>query len=192
MKSLSLLAIASLASAFCSHGTTLFPRSANGAPISDFNYDALTGPLNWAGLDTATTHICSLGKTQSPINIVTKDYTPTSGSTLNFAVENYPDGAEIENLGSTLEVIVNGSLTVKGKEYSLKQFHFHTPSEHRLDDEYFPMEAHFVFQADGMASLPQREWEKLEANKKSCPRQIHFCGRGPDGGRGASRWVAPV
>jgi carbonic anhydrase len=34
-----------------------------------------------------------------------------------------------------------------GKAYELKQFHFHTPSEHTLDGRPLPMEIHFVHQA---------------------------------------------
>jgi carbonic anhydrase len=37
---------------------------------------------------------------------------------------------------------------VSGKRYRLSQFHFHTPSEHLLDGEAFPMELHLVHQAN--------------------------------------------
>ena len=40
-----------------------------------------------------------------------------------------------------------GGLTVDGVTYELKQFHWHTPSEHRIDGEEFPMEMHLVHQA---------------------------------------------
>jgi len=40
--------------------------------------------------------------------------------------------------------------TVNGKEFELKQFHFHTPSEHTIDGEYFPLEMHMVHEAAGM------------------------------------------
>ena len=36
------------------------------------------------------------------------------------------------------------SITIDGKEYVLQQFHFHTPSEHSIDGQRFPMEVHFV------------------------------------------------
>lgn len=44
--------------------------------------------------------------------------------------------AELENLGTTVEVVLEGrggALTLAGVEYELKQFHVHHPSEH-LDD----------------------------------------------------------
>ena len=35
-------------------------------------------------------------------------------------------------------------LTFADRTYELKQFHFHTPSEHTLDGMHFPMEMHLV------------------------------------------------
>merc|ERR1719174_1674582 len=37
--------------------------------------------------------------------------------------------------------------TWKGKVYSLAQFHYHAPSEHMVDGEYYPMEVHHVHKA---------------------------------------------
>jgi carbonic anhydrase len=139
---------ASLAAAICSHGTTLFPRDGNALQVAKFNYDGNTGPLNWLELNPAVNSACSIGKNQSPINVDTTALKPASGSTLNFKLTPVTTGALFENLGSTLEVTTNGSMTLGGKAFSLKQFHFHTPSEHRIDGEHYPMEVHFVFQAN--------------------------------------------
>lgn len=46
------------------------------------------------------------------------------------------------------------STTVGGKVFDLKQFHFHNPSEHTIDGEYFPLEMHFVHEAAGMSTTP--------------------------------------
>jgi hypothetical protein len=51
---------------------------------------------------------------------------------------------EFENLGTTIEVIVNGTTKFGGTDFRLKQFHMHTPSEHRVNDEYYPLEVHMV------------------------------------------------
>ena len=56
--------------------------------------------------------------------------------------------AEFENLGTTLETIVTGTTTFAGKAFTLQQFHMHTPSEHRINDEYFPLEIHMVHEAE--------------------------------------------
>jgi carbonic anhydrase len=64
------------------------------------------------------------------------------------------EAAEFENLGTTVEVICNGTTTFGGKDFSLQQFHFHTPSEHRVAEEYFPLEIHMVHEAaDGSGAL---------------------------------------
>ena len=40
--------------------------------------------------------------------------------------------------------MTGGTLVYNSKTYALKQFHFHTPSEHRMDGESFPLEMHLV------------------------------------------------
>jgi carbonic anhydrase len=54
--------------------------------------------------------------------------------------------AVFENLGTTIEVVVNGTTSFAGTNYRLVQFHMHTPSEHHVNDEYFPLEIHMVHQ----------------------------------------------
>jgi carbonic anhydrase len=145
MKSFSLLfAAIPLASAH------VYARAADGlVKANSFNYTDLGGPLNWYALNTTANEACSKGHHQSPIDIVTdaSDYTPVSS--LNFTVSTV-DSAKFENLGSGLEVVItNGSLVANNKTFPLAQFHFHTPSEHRVNEEYFPMECHFVFETEG-------------------------------------------
>jgi len=50
------------------------------------------------------------------------------------------------NNGHTIEVEYEpgSSMTINGEEYRLLQFHFHTPSEHLVDGNNFPMEMHLV------------------------------------------------
>lgn len=147
MKSFILFTYISLAAAVCNYGTSHNPRVQRRAEAS-FGYNGLTGPLDWHGLDTKNS-ACALGTTQSPIDIVPAELTTVSGFNLAFNVPNVFEGAEIENLGTTLEVFVNGSLQLKDQSYELAQFHFHTPSEHHILGEYYPMETHFVFEAAG-------------------------------------------
>ena len=40
------------------------------------------------------------------------------------------------------------STTIAGKRYTLRQFHFHHPSEHTISGDHFPMELHFVHATD--------------------------------------------
>ena len=52
--------------------------------------------------------------------------------------------ADFENLGTTLETIVTGNTTLGATTFTLQQFHMHSPSEHRVNEEYFPLEVHMV------------------------------------------------
>lgn len=133
------------------HHKSLTRRQSEGSvPVSSFGYTNLKGPFNWYGLNKATNGACAKGKMQSPINIDT-----SIGLATEKVVLNIPDvpNAKFENLGTNVEVVVNGTLHVGQKEYILEQFHFHTPSEHRIFEEFYPMEVHFVFQASGKKDL---------------------------------------
>jgi carbonic anhydrase len=133
----------------CLHGTSLLPRSADGlVEINSFNYTNAGGPL-WYGLSEKK-FACSKGKHQSPIDIVTEDIDYAAANSIRFNVSS-ADNAKFENLGSGLEVVLtNGNLTTNSSSYKLAQFHFHTPSEYRINEEYYPMEVHFVFENSGM------------------------------------------
>ncbi|KAF2786261.1 carbonic anhydrase [Melanomma pulvis-pyrius CBS 109.77] len=136
------LLIASTASATCLHGLSKFKRqepAEGGVEVGTFGYTGLIGPLNWASL-APENEACKTGKNQSPINIDAKVALATEKPTLDIPEQ----PVEFENLGTTIEVIVNGTTKFGGSDFRLKQFHMHTPSEHRVNDEYFPLEVHMV------------------------------------------------
>ncbi|KJK67242.1 Eukaryotic-type carbonic anhydrase [Aspergillus parasiticus SU-1] len=142
---IALLPLIAGASASCIHNHVM-RRAAGGLDdASRFNYTGLGGPLSWYGLNEAN-EACAKGKHQSPIVIDSTaiDYAASGSLQLNLPLA---DGAKLENLGFGLQVtLTNGSLAANSKTYTLAQFHFHTPSEHHVNEEYFPMEVHFVFQ----------------------------------------------
>ena len=115
-------------------------------PISNFSYIGVTGPLGWAGLNPANVK-CSTANVQSPINIE-HDVVPLSKTHPQLSIPNV-NSAEFENLGSTVEVVINGTTIFEGKTYNLRQYHFHTPAEHLIDAQFYPMEVHFVNIASG-------------------------------------------
>jgi carbonic anhydrase len=83
-------------------------------------------------------------------------------------------------LGTTIEVIVNGTTTFAGSEFRLKQFHMHTPSEHRIGEEYYPLELHFVHEGVGK-SYPLLQFYKafsLDPSLKHVQQQTFYpyCG----------------
>ncbi|RDB16042.1 Alpha carbonic anhydrase 4 [Hypsizygus marmoreus] len=113
------------------------------------SYTGFTGPLGWTGLSPQNTE-CSTSSFQSPINL---DRYINSPATNPHVLIPDVEHAEFENLGSTVEVTVNGTTIFNNRRFNLLQFHFHTPSEHRINEEYYPLEAHFVHKADDGTTL---------------------------------------
>ena len=102
---------------------------------------------------------------QSPIDISPSATTLDNGTSCTLNVPNYPSGAIFENLGTNIEVIVNGTLVDGNKTYALAQFHFHTPSQHRINEEIYPMELHFVFEAAGeLSTIAFKQYFRLFLN----------------------------
>ena len=67
---------------------------------------------------------------------------------------------------------------LEGKEYKLAQFHFHTPSEHQLNGQYYDLEIHFVHKDEsgnlavlGVMIQEGRENETLEVIWNSLPKE---------------------
>lgn len=83
------------------------------------------------------------GVAQSPINILTS----RAHKGQEQVVLHYGNSEErVVNLGHTIEVDLEAGNWVMddGERYVLRQFHFHTPSEHLIDGITFPMEMHLV------------------------------------------------
>jgi len=119
-----------------------------------WSYAGEAGPSAWGTLSPVYA-LCSSGSGQSPININQTDvkkgihwninYKKTS---LKIAHNEHMDN--ILDNGHTIQVNVDEGSTflINHKTYHLKQFHFHTPSEHTINEKSFPMEVHFVHQSD--------------------------------------------
>ncbi|AEO58693.1 hypothetical protein MYCTH_2306185 [Thermothelomyces thermophilus ATCC 42464] len=136
--------------ASCAHGTFLSPRAEDGTvEVGKFGYTGTIGPLNWAALDSPANGACATGTRQSPIDMVDGVFELLQGSDVELTVNDMPEGAEFENLGTTVEVITQGgSLKVGDKQFELQQFHFHLPSEHLDNGTSQAMEMHMVFQSE--------------------------------------------
>lgn len=108
-----------------------------------WSYSGKTGPENWAKLspDFAA---CGIGVNQSPIDI-SKTVSAELAS-LQFDYKSH--GTTIVNNGHTVQVNVGPDswLSAGGDNFQLVQFHFHSPSEHQINGELFPLEGHFVHQ----------------------------------------------
>lgn len=108
-----------------------------------WSYDGQTGPEYWGDLDPAF-ELCSDGLSQSPIDISDDDLDEVEGAEIKFHYQTTP--IVVSNNGHAIQVTPNSGSYVKvdNEQYELLQFHLHSPSEHTINGEYFPMEAHFV------------------------------------------------
>lgn len=108
-----------------------------------WGYEGEIGPENWAKLNPEY-FWCGL-KNQSPININKNDKVISilPKLRLNYGKTEKP---EIINNGHTIQVNISEdfSFEIRGKKYKLVQFHFHTPSEHTVEGNFYPMEMHLV------------------------------------------------
>jgi carbonic anhydrase len=106
-----------------------------------WSYKGADGPKDWGKLDSAFA-TCSIGHTQSPIDI--KGAKPSDLPALKFDYNAVP--LNIVDNGHTIQVnyAPGSTLAVGGKTYALKQFHFHHPSEERVNGHGYDMVAHLV------------------------------------------------
>jgi carbonic anhydrase len=112
------------------------------ASTPHWTYDGKTGPASWGALDAAWS-ACADGKQQSPIDI------EPHASTATPIVFHYKStAATVVDNGHTLQVnlAAGSSIEIDGRVFDLLQFHFHTPSEHTIAGEHYPLEVHLVHQ----------------------------------------------
>lgn len=118
-----------------------------------WGYTGDVSPLLWTKLNRKEWPLCATGELQSPINIDSR--MKPSGFRYEWAA---PLRAcyNMTNTGHTLEMrptcpsigkrdVVG--LTIENDWFNLDNIHFHTPSEHRFLDEYYPIEVHFVMKS---------------------------------------------
>ena len=127
-------------------GTLALGASAQ-AFAQHWGYAGEGAPEHWGKLDPKFA-MCGLGRNQSPVDLtgfVEADLKP-----LKFAYK--AGAAAIVNNGHTVQIdyAPGSTLTVDGRSFELKQFHFHAPSENRIGGRQFPLEGHLVHaDADG-------------------------------------------
>jgi carbonic anhydrase len=147
-----------------------------------FAYKGKRGPTFWSKLDPGYVE-CNRGKSQSPVDLA--DGKPSMQS---LEVSYAPGKTEMLHNGHTVEAEVpeGSTITLDGVEYELLQFHYHAPGEHTIGGKRYPLEFHFVNEAeDGtktvlgvmategtenpafsaiLASLPQQKDETAEVD----------------------------
>jgi len=141
-----------------------------------WSYQGEGGPLNWGKLNAANAK-CDVGERQSPIDI-------RDGIKVNLdpiAFDYKPSRFSVLDNGHTIQVNIGAGnyINVLGHNYELVQFHFHKPSEERVNGKSFEMVAHLVHKdTDGKLavvavliergkahSLVQQVWNNLPLEK---------------------------
>jgi carbonic anhydrase len=139
-----------------------------------WGYSGEAGPENWAKLE-AKFAMCALGRNQSPINLGNFVEAELKPLKLDYKA----GAAEILNNGHTVQInyAPGSTLTVDGRSFELKQFHFHSPSENRIGGKSFPLEGHLVhadkdgnlavvavlFAEGGASAGLNKLWDKMPA-----------------------------
>jgi carbonic anhydrase len=115
--------------------------------IPHWDYGGQDNPTRWGELSPASA-TCGNGRAQSPINLVRQDATTKPGAAIVPSYKATP--LAVTNNGHSIQVDYEpGSyINIDGAEYELLQFHFHTHSEHTLDDKASAMEMHLVHKND--------------------------------------------
>lgn len=107
----------------------------------EWSYEGEHGPAHWGDVKTDYA-VCKTGKNQSPVDItgaVKADLPP-----IQFSYKAAP--LRIINNGHSIQVnYPEGSfIAVGGNQYQLVQFHFHHPSEEKVNGKSFDMVVHLV------------------------------------------------
>jgi carbonic anhydrase len=144
-----------------------------------WSYAGSDGPDHWGDLDKAF-GACRLGHHQSPIDI--RGAKPADLPPIQFAYR--PTPLHIVNNGHTIQInYAPGSfITVGNKRYQLTQFHFHHPSEERINGKGFAMVAHLVHAAaDGSLAVVAVLLDPGAANQEIAGLWTHLPGHeGPE------------
>ena len=129
-----------------------------GSHVVHWGYEVGDGPAEWAAMNSDW-RLCAEGRQQSPIDLVggtgfeLPDSHIQTPSEREVAVLNHAGVIGPLDNGHTIQVNAKTGehLTIGEQVYELLQFHFHAPSEHTLAGEHYPMEVHFVHQAENGA-----------------------------------------
>ncbi|RRS29910.1 MAG: carbonate dehydratase [Epsilonproteobacteria bacterium (ex Lamellibrachia satsuma)] len=128
-----------------------------------WGYTGHNTPETWGHLSDKYRE-CGVGLNQSPINI-----THSLHAHLPPLVPSYGSSSKnITDNGHTVQVnmLPGSTLTMDGKTFELKQFHFHSPSENHINGKSFPLEAHFVhLDKQGNIAVVAVMFEEGKSNK---------------------------
>src|SRR4029077_16175671 len=125
-------------------------------------YGGHGGPAHWGELDQEYS-TCKLGKLQSPIDI----RRPKAADLPAIKFDYKPSPLKLIDNGHTIQVnyAPGSSIDVAGAHYELVQFHFHKPSEEKVQGKSHAMVTHLVHKgSDGKLAVVAVLLDKGSAN----------------------------
>jgi carbonic anhydrase len=126
---------------FSALALSMSTRAQEHPPEHHWGYDSEFGPSHWGDLkpEFAT---CKTGHHQSPIDIRNPQKAALPPIQFNYQ----PSPLDIIDNGHTIMITYRpgSSILIGDKKYTLKQFHFHMPSEEKVDGKRFDMTVHLV------------------------------------------------
>ncbi|KAG6495786.1 hypothetical protein ZIOFF_043614 [Zingiber officinale] len=127
---------------------SLLLGSTNAHDFIKYGYNGGNGADKWGSLSSDFS-LCSQGKQQSPINI--NKNTTNYDLNLKQAPRNYVlTKATLINNGINIMLKYDqgaGNLTLDGKSYAMTQMIWHSPAEHTIDGQSFPVELQLIHQS---------------------------------------------
>ena len=139
-----------LLSQILSMSQAVLPNGQYAGLRASWSYEGLTSPEHWATISPQFAG-CNTSQTQSPINIQTNTAVQGEPIDLKSLVRINPfamwkpkpvsNNVEFECTG------VCGTLNLSSKIYTLKQFHFHSASEHQMNGKQYAFEIHLVHES---------------------------------------------
>ncbi|MBV6320362.1 carbonic anhydrase [Duganella violaceipulchra] len=114
-----------------------------------WSYEGENGPANWGRINPEWAK-CGTGNRQSPIDI--RDGMKVELEQITF--DYHPSSFNVTDNGHTVQVMLGSGnfITVNNRMYELIQFHFHRPSEERINGKGYEMVMHLVHK-DGEGKL---------------------------------------
>ncbi|XP_022765799.1 alpha carbonic anhydrase 1, chloroplastic-like [Durio zibethinus] len=172
-----------------------------------FGYSRKNGPDKWGNLDP-TFSACSSGKNQSPISIqknltvhnkllkpLTRNYIPANSTLVNngfnVGVGCYNLRLNANKFAGLMNFLLQvhfeenaGEVSIDGKNYSLRQMHWHLPSEHQIDGEQYALSLNSLSWALSPHPTPKNEgpnsWTNLISFNNCFAAELHLVHRAAD------------
>lgn len=108
---------------------------------ASWGYTGLSGPDHWGSMGENS--VCDTGFNQSPVDIRNTVVAELQPLIINYQTNN---NTKITNNGHTIQLDFDtgNSLNLDSDSFNLVQMHFHAPSEHTINGQHYPFEAHLV------------------------------------------------